>query len=199
LSCSTGVVLAKVTARRRRTAEESREIILTVAARRLRQHGLDGLNITGVAEEAGISHATLLHHFGSSGGMREALAEKMTAQLISDLVEALNANVPLNELVANVFDALAAGGHAKLIAWRTVEGGDDEQTLDVLGDLFERLLNSSRQALHTDDQQELRQIIYLVTVAAIGHGLAGDVLSRLLKMSDEEVEQFPQWMRQRLT
>ncbi len=64
--------------RRRRTAEESKTIILEVAAKRLREHGLEGLNITGVAEEAGISHATLIHHFGSSGGMRDALADKMT-------------------------------------------------------------------------------------------------------------------------
>ena len=72
--------------RRRRTAEESRSLILEVAARRLREYGLDGLNITGVAEEAGISHATLIHHFGSSGGMREALVDKMTLDLMSDLL-----------------------------------------------------------------------------------------------------------------
>ena len=65
-----------------------------MAARRLREHGLEGLNITGVAEEAGISHATLLHHFGSSGGMRDALAEKMTYDLIRDLLAAMDAKVP---------------------------------------------------------------------------------------------------------
>ena len=81
-----------MTGRRRRTADESRANILDVAAKRLHEYGLEGLNITGVAEEAGISHATLIHHFGSSGGMRDALADKMTADLIQDLMAAFDAH-----------------------------------------------------------------------------------------------------------
>ena len=147
-----------------------------------------------------MSHATLLHHFGSSGGMREALAEKMTRELIGDLVEALNAKVPLGELLRNVFDALAAGGHAKLIAWRAVEAGDepDEAGLAALSELFGRLLASSQQALDMEDQRELRQIVYLVAIAAVGHGLAGTALSRMLNMTEQEIDQFPQWMNDRL-
>jgi len=74
----------------RRTAEASRELILTTAARRFRQHGLEGLNIPGVSDDADISHATLIHHFGSSAGMRDALADHMTAELIRGMLAALN-------------------------------------------------------------------------------------------------------------
>ena len=63
-----------VNRRKRRTAAEAREQVLQVAASRLQRYGLEGLNIVGVAEEVGISHATLIHHFGSSEGMRQALS-----------------------------------------------------------------------------------------------------------------------------
>ncbi len=190
-----------MTVRKRRTAEESRSLILEVAARRLRDYGMEGLNITGVADEAGISHATLIHHFGSTAGMREALAEKMTLDLISDLVSALGENVPPSELIGNVFDALAAGGHAKLIAWRAVDAGDGSAQRDLsdVASLFERLLATSAEVLQPDTQEELRRMIYFVAVAAIGHGLAGDTLSRMLGMNAEERDAFPAWLSKRLS
>ena len=185
--------------RRRRTAEESKTIILEVAAKRLREHGLEGLNITGVAEEAGISHATLIHHFGSSGGMRDALADKMTLALIRDLVEALDAHVPPSELIQNVFDALASGGHAKLLAWRAVEGTGEPHDTSEVAELFKRLLRATHDVLDVETDGQARQIIYLVAIAAIGHGLAGEVLAQLLGMPGEELEHFPSWMNAKLT
>ena len=187
--------------RRRRTAEESRSLILEVAARRLREYGLEGLNITGVAEEAGIPHATLIHHFGSSGGMRDALVDKMTLDLMEDLVSALGEKVPPRELIGNVFDALAAGGHAKLIAWRAVDGETDpgNYDLDAVTEMFDRLVATSSEVLNPDTQETLRRHIYLVAIAAIGHGLAGGTLARALGMSAQEVETFPEWLNERLS
>ena len=164
----------------------------------MREHGIEGLNITGVAEEAGISHATLIHHFGSSGGMRDALADKMTLALIRDLVEAIDARVPPSELIKNVFDALAAGGHAKLLAWRAVEGSGSSNDMSAVTELFDRLLQTTRQVLDVDTDSEVRQMIYLVAIAAIGHGLAGEVLASLLGMPEEELGGFPDWMNARL-
>ena len=55
--------------RRRRTSEQARAAILEVARQRLGEHGLDGLNVVDVARDTGISHATLIHHFGTADGM----------------------------------------------------------------------------------------------------------------------------------
>jgi AcrR family transcriptional regulator len=185
--------------RRRRTAIESKALILDVAAERLREHGLEGLNITGVAAEAGISHATLIHHFGSVGGMRDELADKMTLALVRDLVEALDAQVPPETLIGNLFDALAAGGHAKLLAWRAIEGSDKPNDMNAVSELFSRLLRTTREVLGVDTDAQVRQVVYLVAVAAIGHGLAGDVLAGLLGMPDHEREAFPGWMNTKLS
>ncbi|MEM7099953.1 MAG: TetR/AcrR family transcriptional regulator [Pseudomonadota bacterium] len=180
--------------KRRRTAEESRTIVLETAARRLREHGLDGLNITGVAEEAGISHATLLHHFGSSGEMRDALAEKMTRELIEDLVRAMDARVSPAELAGNVFSALAEGGHAKLLAWRAVEGKQEDGDLSEVRALFDQLLHTTQNVLDVDSREDLQRVILVVATAAIGYGIAGVVLTDVLGMSEEVVETFPTWV-----
>lgn len=181
--------------RKRRTAEESRSLILDTAARRLREHGLEGLNITGVAEEAGISHATLIHHFGSSGGMRSALADKMTMDLLHDLLRAFDARVPTAELTRNVFSALAEGGHARLIAWRAVEGKlDPNENFGELEKAFQKLLQSVQDAVGVDRKEDVQRLVMLVAMAAIGYGLAGEVLARALGMNEEALADFPQWV-----
>lgn len=185
--------------RKRRTAEESRALILQVAAKRLREHGLEGLNITGVAEEAGISHATLIHHFGSSGGMRAALTQKMTSELVSDLTVAMDTDVATSTLVANVFDALSAGGHAKLLAWRSVESQDDDLIGDHISELFSRLLDSSQAKLGVDSREDLRSMVLLVATSAIGFGIAGESLANLIGLSDDEVSAFPEWLNEHLS
>ena len=195
-----------MSSRRRRTAEESRAHILDVAASRLREFGLEGLNITGVSGEAGISHATLIHHFGSSAGMREALANKMTSDLIQDLVGAIDARVPASQLTRNVFSKLAEGGHAKLVAWRAVEasdaGADDApergQHREETQALFQNLLARLEDPLSVSNSTEVRQVIFLVAIAGIGYGLAGNVMASLLNLSEEDLTAFPDWLTEHL-
>ncbi len=180
--------------RRRRTAAESKTLILETAARRLRQHGLEGLNITGVADDAGLSHATLIHHFGSSEGMRDALSEKMTLDLIQDLVVAMDAKISPAELAGNVFEALSEGGHGKLLAWRAVEGYREHQDMGMVRDLFNQLLQTTQKVLDVETREDLQRIILLVATAAVGYGIAGDVLVDMLGMSKEAVDKFPGWV-----
>ena len=60
----------------------------------------------------------------------------------------LKQNVPPQELVKNVFTALSEGGHAKLIAWRAVEGGLGGNPETAA--LFEDLLSTTHQVLKTE-------------------------------------------------
>ena len=182
-----------VEARRRRSAEEAQSIILEVAAKRLAEMGLEGLNIKGVAEEAGISHATLIHHFGSSGGMREALVQKMTLDLVEDLIEAFESKVPEEEMASNVFRALSAGGHAKLIAWQAVEGPRDEPNEHVVVG-FARLIASMQKNMSIGDDSDASRVVMLVGLAAVGFGLAGPVLAQMLGLNEEDLKDFPAWM-----
>ena len=47
----------KPSPRKRRTPEQARADILGAAENRLQKLGLEGLNVVGVAEDAGLSHA----------------------------------------------------------------------------------------------------------------------------------------------
>ena len=69
----------------------------------------------------GISHPTILHHFGSRDGLTQALANDAQDRLSADVLAALS--VPAHEstigpLVRRVFDTLGDSGHARLLAWR---------------------------------------------------------------------------------
>ena len=170
-----------------------------MAAGRLRQQGLEGLSITGVAEEAGISHATLLHHFGSSDGMRAALADKMTLDLVTDLVAAFDANVSTTEMTRNLFAALEEGGHARLIAWRAVEELGDHSPMGELTQGFGQLLAKAQEALGVEQTADIKRIVMLVAVAATGFGLAGRVLADVLDMSEEDLQDFPRWLTEHIS
>ena len=67
-----------ISQRVRRSPEEARAMILAIAGKRLADHGIRGLNIKDIAQDAGINHGTLLHHFGSAEGMRTALLTNLT-------------------------------------------------------------------------------------------------------------------------
>ena len=183
-----------MTARRRRTASESRALILEVAAERLRNIGIEGLNIKGVAEAAGISHATLIHHFGSSRGMRDALADKMFVDLVDDLVGAMDAKVPPEEIVRNVFSAMSEGGHARLVAWRAVEGEMRVSNVDLVVAGLGRLSERMQTILGVSERSEIQNTIMLVALAGIGFGLSGPVLAGALNLNADDIEHFPEWV-----
>ena len=130
--------------------------------------------------------------------MRDALADKMILSLVRDIVDALGARVPPSELTHNLFDTLANGGHAKLLAWRAVENSKGFSDPQPVAELFNRLLEKTKEIVDVDTDADARQMIYLVACAAIGHGLAGNVLSGLLGMPEDEVDGFPKWMSSKL-
>ncbi len=78
--------------RKRRSAEEARLVILDAAQARLGQYGISGLNIVDVARDAGMSHATLIHHFGNTNDMRRALVHHMTDRLLRDMISVLRSD-----------------------------------------------------------------------------------------------------------
>ena len=63
--------------RKRRSAEEARREILEAAHALLLGEGPDALKIAKIAKRARISHPLILHHFGSTEGLVQALQEKV--------------------------------------------------------------------------------------------------------------------------
>ena len=183
--------------RLRRTPEEAKASIMEVAADRLGRLGLDGLNISGVAKAAGMSHATVIHHFGSTGAMRKALLQKMTRELLSDVVEALQHEQSTDKVLQRLFSTLSRDGHGKLLAWLALDSqlaGFDATT--STGDLFKNIIDSI--ASEGGNRTDAKFQVYLVAVAALGLGICGDVLAKLVGLSKKEGGQFPSWLAEHL-
>src|SRR5271165_5143251 len=78
--------------RRRRTGEEARTAILDAAEQRLVASGPAGIRLQEVAADVGVSHPTVLHHFGSREGLIEAVVVRALDSLHAGLLAAMNAS-----------------------------------------------------------------------------------------------------------
>jgi AcrR family transcriptional regulator len=112
--------------RKRRTAEEARTAILDAAERRMNESGPAGIRLQEVAADVGVSHPTVLHHFGSREALVEAVVARALDSMHQSVVEALR--VPpegqgeIAALLERVFEALGGGGHGRAFLWLALEG-----------------------------------------------------------------------------
>jgi len=181
-------------ARKRRTPEKARADILDAAEARLQQLGLEGLNVVGVAEDAGLSHASVIHHFGNTAGMRKALAERMTEALLGDLVGALKNNTEPQEILAALFHAMIGGGHAKLFAWRALNEDKLVMPDEAVQRLFRELIRRTGERLGEQDAALIRNNLLLIASSAIGLGICGSALPALLGVEKIDNNQFADWL-----
>ena len=65
-----------------RTGIRRREQIVAVAIRVFGEHGFAGGSIRAVADQVGVSHATLLQHFGSKEGLLTAVLQEWDRQTV---------------------------------------------------------------------------------------------------------------------
>ncbi|MBT6176313.1 MAG: TetR/AcrR family transcriptional regulator, partial [Deltaproteobacteria bacterium] len=76
-------------ARIRRKPEEARNTILDASENLLLEQGLAGLKLAKVAQVVGISHPGVLHHFGSADGLLEAVHQRISLKLRTDIITSL--------------------------------------------------------------------------------------------------------------
>lgn len=184
----------KRTTRIRRTPEEARAVILDAAEKRLERLGLEGLNVVGVADEAGLSHASVIHHFGNTAGMRQALDTRMVEALLSDLVNALKSDTEPQKILAAVFHAMAGAGHAKLLAWRALNEGESDLPDPAVQRLFKELIRRTGERFNESDPDRLRNCLLLIASAAIGLGVSGSALPVLLGVDKIDNNAFADWL-----
>jgi AcrR family transcriptional regulator len=113
-------------ARRRRTGEEARTAILDAAERLLVDSGPAGIRLQEVARDVGVSHPTVLHHFGSREGLIEAVVaralDSLHAGLLAAVQEAPKERDQVAAMLDSVYEALVAGGHARAFLWLALSG-----------------------------------------------------------------------------
>lgn len=112
--------------RRRRSADEARKEALASARKLLIERGPGAVTLQAVADDIGMTHTNLLHHFGSAGELQSELMSAMVRDLAAALMDAVahlksDAAAP-RALVDIVFDAFDKGGAGTLAAWISLSG-----------------------------------------------------------------------------
>jgi AcrR family transcriptional regulator len=103
--------------------------------------GPAGIRLQEVAAKAGLSHPTVLHHFGSREGLIEAVVaralESLHASLVATVATAPQGPEKVAELFERGFETLKDGGHARAIFWLALAGDDrafDQLNLKALAE-----------------------------------------------------------------
>jgi AcrR family transcriptional regulator len=176
--------------RRRRTPEEARLEALAHARARLLSGGPDAVTLKAVADDLGVTHTNLIHHFGSAAGLQSALMASMVADLQQALDTAIehlrtDEGAPL-ELVNAVFDAFAQGGAGKLAAWIVLKG--DLTHLEPVRAAVNGLVQAIQEKLGDPDGQTHTRIpsaVLFIALSAFGEALIGPPLRDMLDQDED--------------
>lgn len=178
------------TIRQRRTPEVVREEALSIARRLLIEQGPGSITLKAVAGELGMTHANLLHHFGSAAGLQSALIGDMARDLTSAVERAVAAlrsgEASPRDIIDIVFDAFDKGGAGRLFAWLALSG--DTQHLEPIYRAIKQLI--AVLETHTlGDPATTRQRVALLTLAvllpALGNALVGAELADMLDLQSD--------------
>lgn len=113
--------------RPRRSAEETRKEILDAAEQRLVEGGPDALRLKQLADDVGVSHPAVLHHFGSREGLLEEVVKGAFGRLEADVIQALSelpeGGAPTAlDVIERARDVLVRRGHGRAVAWLLLSG-----------------------------------------------------------------------------
>lgn len=170
----------------RRRSGNTRANILEVAQRRLERAGPDGLRLQDIARDSGVSHPTILHHFGSRDGLMVALVEHIGKNFVEEVVRrAPWQDVKAQHDMAKVnlaFAVFADKGFGQLIGWAVRQRPGDIKRL--ASNLFDGAIadfiaaKTRRDGVPPADDwvKEARHVTRLAIIAAVGEGAVGALL-----------------------
>lgn len=195
--------------RRRRSAVVAREEILNAAQRLLSLGGPDAIRLQDIARDVGISHPTILHHFGSREGLIEALDARAIHALTADVARILQSDEEpqTKELVERVAETMDQQGLARLIAlWAMrepdgasrLEGTDPAALVADVSELIRTRLDEI-EGVQVDRLEAISFRVRLAVFAMFGQALIGDALSPVIgEERNAERHRFRQWFSELL-
>lgn len=176
--------------RSKRSGDQVRGEALVAARTLLLDRGPAGVTVANVADAIGMSHANVLHHFGSAAALRTALMGSMVA----DLTDAFGGVVELlkkepagpREVVDKVFDAFAEGGAGQLASWIILTGEVEhlEPVRVAVRELVEAIVGQSTDA---DADARVRLAVLMMAVSAYGDAMVGPYIRDMLGQEDAEM------------
>lgn len=192
--------MAQKEKRIRRTPEDARALILDAAEKSMGREGPAALRLQDVAKQAGVSHPTILHHFGSREGLVKALHLRGLEELRGALIARMGQADSSDDGVARSFAAFR-DGMAQRILWLMQMPDVDVRLpggvamIDQIAQSLHALRVSFAPPGKTVEYEDSRAIAHLVTVAGVGDALIGAKLREL--SGQDEIEgrtRFERWL-----
>ncbi len=191
--------------RRRRTAEVARREILDAAKKRLMEGGPDNVRLKQIGEDIGLSHSSILHHFGSRDALMEDLRNDAFGALARDLAKRMAAPTkgdPTIDFFEKVAQTLGEQGYGRLLAWQLMSGNlpnrgsvgtavlGPDGSGGLLSGLADQLqsMRAARAAHHGEaepDATETKRIVAMMACTLLGEALAGHVMVRSAGLGGE--------------
>ena len=192
--------MAKLIKRVRRTPEEAKRLILDAAEADMGSAGPAGIRLVQIAARAGVSHPTVLHHFGSREGLVKALNRRTLEGLKSGVIGTLRADQDADQDGVALTFRVYRDGLAQRLMWiLQAEAGAPPVRLDIFEDIVQELhalrLRLAEPGVHIDES-DTRSIIHLTAIAAFGDALIGPRL-RSADDPQREIElrtNFERWL-----
>jgi AcrR family transcriptional regulator len=164
----------------RRTAEEAQVAILDATEKRLVEAGPSGIRLQDVADDVGVSHPTILHHFGSRerlvGEVIKRRVASMNAEVLATLAAGTQEEATVTALFERLFTAFGPGGHARVVAFLALEGErvtDLESVMPLAETLQATRLANRPEGAATPTLEDSYFTVLLVSFALFGDAIAG--------------------------
>ena len=164
--------------------------------------GMAGLRLQDVARAAGVSHPTILHHFGNREGLVRALNQRSLEALRNSVIARLDSAQSGDDSIKQTFAAYR-DGIAQRLLWliqsETLKSPGGLRFFDEIVDALHALRVKFAAAGTVPDIEDTRAVIHLTTIAAFGDAVIGP----RLRQSAGEKEQaararFESWFAQLL-
>jgi AcrR family transcriptional regulator len=178
----------------RRTPEQARRQILEAAEASMAASGPAGLRLQEVADAAGVSHPTILHHFENREGLIRAVHQRSLEELRDTLTAAFTEADAVHGVVAATFAAFR-NGLAQRMQW-ILQSGPPPRELPVFEDMVERVHAARLQrGGGAIDIEDTRAIVHLTVVTAFGDAVIGRHLRRAATAGSDAAgaERFAAW------
>jgi AcrR family transcriptional regulator len=185
--------------RRRLPADQAQAAILDAAERQLVERGPDGIRLQELADELGISHPAILHHFGNRAGLLRALVTRTGERLQKELIDTITRGVDekvAESVLERSFEVLADRKHARTLAWLNLspEGGGPPAGHAAQLRRIADVAHALRKKRHPDRDIPYEDTLY--TVALAGMALFGHAITSASLQADAGVDskKFLRWL-----
>jgi AcrR family transcriptional regulator len=165
----------------RRRPEEARALILDAAEARMTVDGPAGLRLQDVACAAGVSHPTILHHFGSREGLVRALNQRSLEALRNNVIARLGNARSGDDSIKQTFAAYRDGVAQRLL-WLIQSAAPETpgglKFFDEIADALHAVRVKFAAPGTVPNIEDTRAVIHLTTIAAFGDAVIGPRLRR---------------------